>query len=115
MVVKILVSGDKDKTLDEVFEEMSQYYKSMRHYVSLYNNFIKDILGYKNMRDLTSNDIDYFYIYLANKTYSGHFYSKAYIRKIMNLLKNIFDYGIKRRYTDTNLAEIKLYFLKNID
>ena len=32
---------------------------------------------------------------------------------IMNLLKNIFDYGIENKYIDTNLVEIKLYFTQN--
>lgn len=62
---------------------------------------------------MTSNDIDYFYIYLKNKTHSGKLYSKNYINKIMNLLKKIFDYAIENKYISINLVKIKMYFTKN--
>ena len=109
----MIVLGGGNKTLDKVYQEMIGTYRNKDFYSSLYNKFIKDILGNKNIQDLTSNDIDYFYIYLTNKTHSGHFYSKNYIKKIMNLLKKIFEYGIEKKYVDTNLVEIKLYFLKS--
>ena len=112
MVVKVFVSGGGNKTLDKVYHEMINSYKTKDLYNILYNNFIKEILGDKKINDLTSYDIDYFYIYLKNKTYNGHFYSENYINKIMNLLKKIFDYAIERKYVDINLAEIKLYFIK---
>lgn len=111
MIVKLNVSGG-DKTLNQVYKEMIHNHKFKENYDRIYNSFIKDILGYKSIKDLTSNDIDYFYIYLTNKTYNGRLYSKSYIRKIMNLLKNIFDYGIKNKYINTNLVKIKLYFTK---
>lgn len=113
MVVKFVMSGGDNKTLDKVYNEMISGHKNKSIYDGLYNNFIKDVLGYKNIKDLTSNDIDYFYMYLKNKTYNGHLYSESYIRKVMNLLNNIFDYGIQKRYVGTNLVKIKLYFLKN--
>ena len=113
MVVKFVMSGGDNKTLDKVYNEMISGHKNKSIYDGLYNNFIKDILGFKNIKDLTSNDIDYFYMYLKNKTYNGHLYSESYIRKVMNLLKNIFDYGIQNKYVNTNLVKIKLYFLKN--
>lgn len=50
---------------------------------------------------------------MKKKTYNGHLYSQSYIKMIMNLLKNIFDYGIENKYIDTNLVEIKLYFTQN--
>ena len=115
MLVKFVMSGGYNKTLNEVYKEMVSSHKNKSFYDGLYNNFIKDILGYKSIKNLTSNDIDYFYMYLKNKTYNGHLYSKSYIKKVMNLLKNIFDYGIQNNYVDTNLVKIKLYFLKNID
>lgn len=31
----------------------------------------------------------------------------------MNLLKKIFDFGIKNKYIEINLVEIKIYFTKN--
>ena len=33
----------------------------------------------------------------------------------MNLLKKVFDYAIEKKYINTNLVKIKLYFIKNID
>ena len=93
MLKKSILGG---KTLNKVYEEMISSYKNRVIYDSLYGKFIKDTLGNKNINDLTSNDIDYFYIYLTNKTYNGHLYSKSYIYKIMNVLKKIFDYGMKR-------------------
>lgn len=113
MVVKFVMSGRVNKTLDKVYNEMMSGHKNKSIYDGLYNNFIKDILGYKNIQNLTSDDIDYFYMYLKNKTYNGHLYSESYIRKIMNLLKKILDYGIKNKYIDINLVKIKLYFLEN--
>ena len=101
------------KTLNEIYNEMINGHKNKSIYDGLYNKFIKDILRYKIIYNLTSNDIDYFYIYLAKKTYGGHLYSEKYIKKIMNLLKKIFDYAIEKEYTDINLVKIKLYFLKN--
>ena len=84
MVVKVFVSGGGNKTLDKVYHEMINSYKTKDLYNILYNNFIKEILGDKKINDLTSNDIDYFYIYLKNKTYNGHFYSENYINKILS-------------------------------
>lgn len=115
MSVKFTISGGSNKTLNKVYKEMINDNKNKVIYDTIYNSFIKDILGDKNIKDLTSDDIDYFYIYLTNKTYGGHLYSKSYIRKIMNLLKKIFDYGIQKKYVDTNLVKVKLYFTKNID
>lgn len=114
MLVKFVVS-EGDKTLNQIYKEMLNKHKIKGIYDGIYNNFIKDVLGYKDIKKITSNDIDYFYMYLTNKTYNGHLYSQSYIRKIMNLLKNIFDYGIENKYIETNLVEIKLYFTKNID
>lgn len=113
MLMKFVISGGDNKTLNKVYQEMMVNHRNRTDYDRLYNNFIKDILGYKKIKNLTSNDIDYFYMYLKNKTYNGHLYSDIYVRRIMNLLKNIFDYGIKNNYVDTNLVEIKLYFTKN--
>ena len=112
MIVKLAISGG-EKTLNQVYKEMIHNHEYKESYDRIYNNFIKDILGYKRIKDLTSNDIDYFYVYLTNKTYNGHLYSQSYIIKIMNLLKNIFDYGIENKYINTNLVKIKLYFTKN--
>ena len=92
---------------------MIKGHKNKSVYDGIYNTFIKDILGYKNLKDLTSNDIDYFYIYLTRKTYNCHLYSHSYIKKVMNLLKKIFDFGIKNKYIEINLVEIKIYFTKN--
>lgn len=113
MLTKFDISGVNNKTLNKVYKEMIKGHKNKSIYDGLYNNFIKDILGYKNIKYLTSNDIDYFYIYLTSKTYNGHLYSKSYIKKIMNLLKKIFDYGIENNYIKVNLVEIKIYFTKN--
>ena len=104
---------EKDKNLNKIYEEMICKNKYKSYYDNLYNNFIKDILGSKNLKDLTSNDIDYFYIYLKNKTHSGKLYSENYINKIMNLLKKIFDYAIENKYININLVKIKMYFTKN--
>lgn len=112
MTFKLSVSGG-DKTLDKVYNEMINNYQNKDIYNGIYNRFIKDILGNIKIKDLTSNDIDYFYMYLINKNYHGHLYSKNYIRKIMNLLCKILDYGIKCKYIETNLAKIKIYFTKN--
>ena len=113
MLKRFAVLEENNKTLNKVYQEMIYGNKYKICYDRLYNNFIKDILGDKIISDLTSNDIDYFYDYLKNKTYNGHLYSQSYIHKIMNLLKTILDYGIKHKYIDTNLAKIKLYFIKN--
>ncbi len=115
MVVKVIISGGVSKTVNKVYMEMINAYKYKEFYNSLYKNFIKDVIGMKNIKEVTSNDIDYFYAYLKNKTHNGHFYSNSYIKKIMNLLKKIFDYAIEKKYINTNLVEIKLYFIKNID
>ena len=112
MTFKFSVSGG-DKTLDKVYNEMINSYQNKDIYNGIYNRFIKDILGNIKIKDLTSNDIDYFYMYLINKNYHGHLYSKNYIHKIMNLLCKILDYGIKCKYIETNLVKIKIYFTKN--
>lgn len=113
MLTKFDISGGNNKTLNKVYKEMIKNHKNKSIYDRLYNNFIKDLLGYKNIKNLTSNDIDYFYIYLTKKTYNGHLYSQNYIKKIMNLLKKIFDYGIENKYIKINLVKIKIYFTKN--
>ena len=64
MLVKFVMSGGYNKTLNEVYKEMVSSHKNKSFYDGLYNNFIKDILGYKSIKNLTSNDIDYFYMYL---------------------------------------------------
>lgn len=113
MLTKFDISGGNNKTLNRVYKEMIKGHKCKSVYDGIYNTFIKDILGYKNIKDLTSNDIDYFYIYLTRKTYNGHLYTHSYIKKVMNLLKKIFDFGIKNKYIEINLVEIKIYFTKN--
>ena len=75
MLTKFDISGGNNKTLNRVYKEMIKGHKNKSVYDGIYNTFIKDILGYKNIKDLTSNDIDYFYIYLTRKTYNGHLYS----------------------------------------
>ena len=62
MLTKFDISGGNNKTLNRVYKEMIKVHKCKSVYVGIYNTFIKDILGYKNIKDLTSNDIDYFYI-----------------------------------------------------
>ena len=109
MLVKLIVSEKNNKTLNDIYKEMINKYKSKKYYDKLYNRFIKDIFGEKSIKDFTSNDIDYFYMYLVKKTYNGHLYSQKYIKQIMNLLKNIFDYAIYKKYIKINLVQIKLY------
>ncbi len=113
MLVKLIVSEKNNKTLNDIYKEMINKYKSKKYYDKLYNRFIKDIFGEKSIKDFTSNDIDYFYMYLVKKTYNGHLYSQKYIKQIMNLLKNIFDYAIYKKYIKINLVQIKLYFTNN--
>lgn len=112
-MLKIFIITDDNMALNKVYQKMIINHKNKNVYDRIYNKFIREMLGHKNIRDLTSNDIDYFYVYLKKKTYNGHLYSQSYIKMIMNLLKNIFDYGIENKYIDTNLVEIKLYFTQN--
>ena len=49
MVVKVFVSGGGNKTLDKVYHEMINSYKTKDLYNILYNNFIKEILVIKKL------------------------------------------------------------------
>ena len=108
----------KSCTVDELYNQWIVNHSETRNAPStvkrkrqIYKDFIKPVIGKMNTTDVTSVHIDK----LINKLLSNNQLSKKSINNILEVIKTIFNYGIKKKLTYYNpMSDVEMITVEEL-